>query len=172
MNATLYELPGPWGGHLAIVPRPRGGDWLEDEIRALGSAGVDVMVSSLTAGEVIEFHLASEERLCSALGMEWVSFPIEDRGVPSSPQATAELVQRVERALHEAKTVAMHCRAGIGRSSLLAACVLARSGVGVDEAFERIERSRGCPVPDTQEQRHWVVTFAKGVLGTAKRAAS
>jgi hypothetical protein len=32
MRAQLYWIEGPWAGHFAIVPRPRGGDWLEDEI--------------------------------------------------------------------------------------------------------------------------------------------
>ena len=34
MHTELYWIPGPWLGRLAIMPRPRGGDWLEDEIRS------------------------------------------------------------------------------------------------------------------------------------------
>jgi len=34
---------------LGIMPRPRGGDWLDDELQALGKAGVNVVVSLLTA---------------------------------------------------------------------------------------------------------------------------
>lgn len=30
MRATLYWIDGVWPGRLAIVPRPRGDDWLED----------------------------------------------------------------------------------------------------------------------------------------------
>jgi hypothetical protein len=36
---------------LAIVPRPRGGDWLEDEVAHIKRAGVDVLVSMLQADE-------------------------------------------------------------------------------------------------------------------------
>lgn len=32
---------------LAIVPRPRGDDWLDDEMVALREAGIDVVVSML-----------------------------------------------------------------------------------------------------------------------------
>jgi hypothetical protein len=172
MNATLYDVPGPWKGRLAIVPRPRGGDWLDEEIGALRSAGVGLLVSMLTPTEAAEFELNDEGALCLARGIDWISFPIVDRGVPASIEAMAEVVRRLERTLSQAKKVAIHCRAGIGRSSLLAACVLVSSGIGVDEAFGQVEASRGCPVPDTQEQREWVATFAKGVLGAAKRAAS
>ena len=168
----LHRLPGPWKGRLAVVPRPRGGDWLEDDIAALRAAGIDVLVSTLTNAEVVELGLAREEELARANGIEYVSFPIEDRGIPSSAPATAELAHRLARELSEGRTVAMHCRSGIGRSSLLAAAVLAVAGIGPDDAFARIEQARGCTVPDTAEQQTWVSTCAREVLGAAKRAAS
>ncbi|MEK7277475.1 MAG: hypothetical protein AAB427_09015 [Chloroflexota bacterium] len=47
---------------------------------------------------------------------------------------------------------------------MLAASLLAQSGIGVDKAFERIEKARGCPVPDTAEQRHWVEQFKAAAM--------
>ena len=48
----------------------------------------------------------------------------------------------------------IHCRQGIGRSSLLAAAVLEASSL--DEAWRRIAEARGRSVPDTPEQRAWL----------------
>ena len=45
---------------------------------------------------------------------------------------------------------------------MVAACVLLRAGMNVDDAFAEIERARGLAVPDTPQQREWVVTFAQG----------
>ena len=45
---------------LAIVPRPRGGDWLEDELDQMKRAGVDVLVSMLQVDEAVELGLSSE----------------------------------------------------------------------------------------------------------------
>ena len=53
----------------------------------------------------------------------------------------------------------IHCRAGIGRSSLIAACVLVRAGHDVNSAFDTIAKARGVEVPDTEAQRAWVSTF-------------
>ena len=51
----------------------------------------------------------------------------------------------------------IHCRAGIGRTSLVTAGVLLQAGFEPDEAFEHIGKARGMAVPDTDEQRDWVV---------------
>jgi protein-tyrosine phosphatase len=70
-------------------------------------------------------------------------------------------VRQLESKLAEGKKVAVHCRQGVGRSALLAACLLVGSGLDAEEAFERIRVSRGCAVPDTAEQRAWVAKFAR-----------
>jgi protein-tyrosine phosphatase len=104
-------------------------------------------------------ELSREPVLCEAKSIEFVSFPIVDRGVPMSMKETEQLVRRISAALADGKGVAIHCRAGIGRSSLMAACVLVRAGCDVDTAFAAIARARGLAVPDTDAQRAWVSTF-------------
>ncbi len=164
MRATVYWIEGPWRGRLAIVPRPRGGDWLEDEIVAWKQAGIEVVVSTLTPEEITELDIAREKAACEANGIRYIPFPITDRGVPASTAAAAGLVRRLEGDLAEGKTVAVHCRQGVGRSALLTACLLAATGIEVATAFERIRGARACPVPDTPGQREWVVRFAREFL--------
>lgn len=55
----------------------------------------------------------------------------------------------------------MHCRAGIGRSAIIAASLLALNGTDVDLAFKLVTEARGCPVPDTPEQKKWVEQFVR-----------
>lgn len=147
-------------GLLGIMPRPRGGDWLGDELQALAKAGVNVMVSLLTADEVADLGLEDEERLCGVCGLRFMSFPIPDRGVPFSIPEARRFFDLILDALWAGKAVAIHCRMGIGRSALVAACLLKSQGIGVAEAFAMISRARGFAVPDTKEQREWVEAFA------------
>jgi protein-tyrosine phosphatase len=161
MKAIIYPIDGPWPGRLTILPRPRGGDWLEDEVQAWRQAGVNTVVSALEANETEELGLAAEGELAQASGIEFVSYPIPDRGVPGSIRTTADLVRRLEMALGQGNTVAFHCRQGIGRSAILAACLLVLAGLDPAKAFERIAAARGCSVPDTQEQRNWVARFGR-----------
>lgn len=164
MQAELYWIAGPWPGRLAIVPRPRGGDWLEDEIASWRRVGIAAVVSTLTKEEISELDLDREGDFCRKAGIEWVAFPITDRSVPSSALAALELIRRLEQLLAQGQTIALHCRQGVGRSALLAACVLAASGVDPTAALERVATARGCAVPDTSEQREWVMRFTREAL--------
>lgn len=169
MRTELYWIAGAWLGRLAIMPRPRGGDRLEDEIQSWRRAGVDVVVSLLTAEEKTELNLAEEEALCRASGLGFVSFPIVDRGIPSSLEAFSEQVIKLADLLAIGKNVAVHCRQGIGRAALIAICLLVLSGVAPATTIERVSAARGCSVPEIPEQRQWIIDFANLRLAATSR---
>ena len=144
---------------LAISARPRGGEWLEGDIAAWRKAGVDLVVSLIDSDEEREFELALEAVRCRASGIAFISFPIKDRGVPNSPDATASLVDWVVSDLRRGLGVAIHCRHGIGRSGLIAGCVLRALGHTHETVFPILSRARGLPIPDTPAQAEWVRRF-------------
>jgi protein-tyrosine phosphatase len=164
MRPSIYWLDLRQRWRLAIMARPRAGDWLDDEVAGWRAERIDVVVGLLEREEIEELGLDQLPAACRAAGIEFVSFPIEDRGVPASVGATDRLVRRLCDALAGGKAVAVHCRAGIGRSSLIAACVLVRSGYDVNAAFETIAKARGVEVPDTEAQRAWVSAFLSATL--------
>jgi len=169
MRTELYWMAGPWPGRLGIMPRPRGGDWLEGEIQSWRRSGVDVVVSLLTREEQTEMNLLDEEAICRANGIEYVSFPIVDRSVPSSAEVFSEQMIKLAEQLANGKNVAVHCRQGIGRAALVAICLLVLSGIEPAIAIERVGAARGCSVPETPEQRRWITDFARSlVTGSSK----
>jgi protein-tyrosine phosphatase len=168
MKPSIYWIPGPWAGRLAILARPRGNDWLSDEVEGWHDAGVQVVVSLLTQPETSELGLEDEGRLVDASGLRFISFPIEDYSVPSSTNALSHLVSQLAELLDRGETVGIHCRGGIGRSSIVAACLLLTEGQTVKTAFEQIETARGRPVPDTIAQRNWVDDFARVSLNAGR----
>jgi hypothetical protein len=63
---------------------PRGRDWLEDEIRAWRSAGLNAVVSLLTPDEMDDLGLQREGEVCQKNALEFLSLPIIDRSVPAA----------------------------------------------------------------------------------------
>lgn len=158
MKTDIYWIQAPIPGDLGIMARPRGGDWLETEIKELRHVGVHTFVSLLEYFETAHLDLQEEAALAQRHGLEFISFPITDRDVPQSKVATRQLIKGLLDRLAEGKKIVIHCRMGIGRSSLIAAAILLRAidGIDAEQAFRLIEESRGLPVPDTPAQRQWV----------------
>jgi len=152
----IYWIKASGPGKLAVMPRPRGGDWLEDEIRGLKRSGIDILVSLLTPEEESFLGLEEEGAQAHAHGLAFFSHPVPDRDVPASPKETWALAARLADRFAAGKKIAVHCRMGIGRSPLLLACILVSRGVEPDDAWKAIGTARGFPVPDTVEQRDWL----------------
>lgn len=155
MRPNLFTIPNPASGTLSTMPRPRGGDWLDDEMAALRAAGVDMLVCLLTRSEQDDLDLRDEREAAGRAGLGFRHLPIVDLGVPE-PERVVSLVAELVARLTAGGHVVVHCRAGIGRSSLIAAMVLVRLGMDVEVAWEVIAAARGVPVPETDEQRRWV----------------
>lgn len=148
---------------LATMPRPRGNDWLEDEITSYKKSGVDVVVSLLEQSEIYELEIESEEFWCNEKGITFLSYPIGDRQTPKSFTETLEFVRKLQNFIIKGKKIAIHCRQGIGRASLIAVSLLVLQGYSVENAFGKITEARGCQVPDTQEQIDWVKSFTQKI---------
>jgi protein-tyrosine phosphatase len=157
MKPEIYWIETDLGYRIATMPRPRGEDWLRDEISHLKEDSLDHLVSLLTEDEIELYSLEQEGDMCSEFGIEFTSFPIDDHNTPDSKIRAVEVADRLKADLVAGRSVAVHCFAGIGRSSLMAALVLVRCGLDANVAFAAISKVRGIQVPDTDAQREWVV---------------
>lgn len=161
-NPTMKHFPIdiPSGGRLVILPRPRGGDWLETDIRRWRSDGIEAIISLLEPAEARDLGLEDEVGLLADNGLDAHSFPIADRNVPASNDAFLSFLNSLKVTLGPGHTTGVHCRQGIGRSGLLAVAVLMHFGRDVRSAIDEVSKARGIPVPETEAQRRWLETFA------------
>jgi protein-tyrosine phosphatase len=166
MGMRLYWVNGPWPGRVALAARPRGEDWLEDEVANWRGVEIDTVLSLLTPEEEKELGLSEEANQVRRMGMEFLSLPIHDRQVPQSESQVKTTLERLDGDLSSGKNVLVHCRQGIGRTGLLAASLLITKGLSAGAAVDTVSAARGMQIPETPEQRQWIDHYAASLAGT------
>jgi protein-tyrosine phosphatase len=164
VGTQFYWVSGPWNGKLALIPRPRGGDWLHDEVAGWREAGISSVLSLLTPDEERDLELRKEAVEVRNLGLEFASLPIPDRQVPPSETKLTQALEDVNRMLSAGRNVLVHCRQGVGRSGLVAACLLIKNGISPGAAIDTVSAARGVAIPETAEQRDWIERYAPALI--------
>ncbi len=154
MKPSIYPVVSDNPGQLFIMPKPSG-EWLQEDITHYRSMGVDTVISMLETDEISELSLQKEGYFCADNNLKFINFPIPDRGLPDFDKFKV-LVTTVTERLRNDEGVAVHCRAGIGRSGMLVCCALAAFIGSAENAIEIVSKARGVQVPDTQEQRDFI----------------
>jgi protein-tyrosine phosphatase len=155
----IYWVQDGQAPRLAIVSRPHGNDVLRDDLAELRAGGIDILVSFLPGFEAEELGLTDEAKVAGEVGLEFILYPIIDRTVPTDIPGFRDLVNRLADQVRAGRRVGAHCRGCIGRSTVLIASIMIALGADPELALEQITRSRGFAVPDTPEQRAWILDF-------------
>jgi protein-tyrosine phosphatase len=147
---------------LAIVARPRGTEWLEEEMAILKRDGIDTLVSLLEPHEAEWLGLEEERAAAEKAGLEFLNFPIPDTEVPPDFYRFRAFVSNLAARLRDGQRIGVHCRGSIGRATVTGACTLIHLGWKPEEALRAVEATRGCSVPDTDEQQRWIMAYEAG----------
>ncbi|MGB5131174.1 MAG: ADP-ribosylglycohydrolase family protein [Steroidobacteraceae bacterium] len=144
-------------------PAGGSGDAAQERLQKLLAAGIDCFIDLTEPGERDGY-----ERLLTGPGSRnaviYIRKPIRDHGLPKSPEQMEEVLDELDSAVAGGRRVYLHCRAGIGRTNLVAGCWLAGGGLTGEAALARLNelwrqsaRSQSWPtVPETEAQREYV----------------
>ncbi|MCF6406439.1 dual specificity protein phosphatase family protein [Chitinophaga filiformis] len=138
------------------MARPRGNEWLEEELLSIKKQGTKVIVSLLEKDEILELGLERQATLCAKHGIEYLHFPIPDRSIPDNEKNVQHFIRQVKERIDRGDCTVVHCRMGIGRSSIIAGCLMVQDGFKPDDVCSYISKIRGLRVPDTDEQENWL----------------
>jgi atypical dual specificity phosphatase len=140
-------------GRLAGTPRPGIVVELDRDLAALQRVGVTVLIS-LTCTPVDNTALGH-------YGIRHLWSPIRDMAAPSIPQAVG-LCREIEQSLVQGEVIAVHCRAGLGRTGTILAAYLIWEGQDALGALESARRINPQWVQST-EQVEFLEAFASAV---------
>lgn len=157
MNPDIYEIQLIGNGSLSAMAKPDSSECIDDVFAAIANRGTNRIVSLLETSEALEAGLGSEQQLAEKYEMEFVHFPIRDRGLPQSHEDYLSFTKRLYNDAAGGLDIVVHCWAGIGRTGMVTAGVLLHCGFEPLAAIEHISKKRGVAVPDTQEQIDWVI---------------
>ena len=157
--SDIFWIDGDPAPGLAIVARPRGTDRLDDEMLRLKRGGIDTLVSLLERREAEWLGLEDEQTAAEKVGIGFLSHPIPDTQVPISLAGFRAFVRDLADRLRKGERIGVHCRGSIGRATVTAACTLIHLGWKPADALVAVEATRGCPVPDTEQQRAWIMAY-------------
>ena len=146
-----WAIPGLLGG----MQQPGLLGNVQEDIAALKEFGVAVIVN------LTEKPLYTNE--LEALGLRSVHFPIPDMGVPEF-QPSLDLCRRISAWIDLGQCTVLHCRAGLGRTGTIIACVLVYRGQGAIQAIETVRKINPRYI-QTDQQLAFVEQFANSLPG-------
>ncbi|MBX3703320.1 MAG: ADP-ribosylglycohydrolase family protein [Steroidobacteraceae bacterium] len=146
-------------------------------LRRLLDAGIDCFIDLTEPGERQPYESFLPGPY-SSRPVVYQRLPIRDHGLPRSPAEMQEILDELDAALAEGRCVYLHCRAGIGRTNLVAGCWFAAAGIAGDVALARLNarwqgsaRAQSWPtVPETDAQSDYVRGWQP--LGPPRRDAA
>lgn len=136
------------------------GAWERDldlDVQAIADWGAAAVVTLI---EDHEFELLEVEGLGDAVRarhMDWLHLPIRDVSVPSPAFETSWKAagEGLRARLRDGFDVVVHCRGGLGRAGMIAACLLVELGADAKDAIQNVRAVRPGAI-ETREQERYV----------------
>ncbi len=134
-----------------------------------------VLVSLLEPAELRLLGIQDLHERARDRGLRVLVFAIPDGGVPASMDDTVALVAQIVDAAAELYNVVIHCRGGLGRTGLVAACCVVALGHSPDEAMRAVRASRQGAIESASQERfveRFAIAWAASPHAAVARGAS
>ncbi|HET9158911.1 MAG TPA: dual specificity protein phosphatase family protein [Myxococcaceae bacterium] len=138
-------------------------DWIDERLAVGGSFPMEAAEQLARREDIravvdLRIERCDDEAILRLHGLEFLHLPTEDC-CAIAPRMIDDGVAFARGHLDAGRRVLIHCEHGIGRSALLALCILVAGGVGPLDAMNRLKAARpvASPAPEQLEAfRTWV----------------
>lgn len=143
-----YGIAGQWDRDLDT-----------DLARLVDEYDTRVLVSLLADHEYEKYGIADLESTAAKHGVEFLRLPIRDGGIPPAMDDAVVFVEKILDRLTAPGTVVVHCRGGLGRTGLIAACCLTTVGHPAEQAMAITRQARSGAI-ENPDQEAFIADFA------------
>lgn len=159
------DLPAGIAGALWLGPMPGRLRPLADDLADLTQQGI-ARIICLTPAEEIRLKSPDYAARQSDLGIPVTRFPIGDFGVPDDGGGLKALAEEAARDLNAGRELFVHCAAGIGRTGMVATCILVALGLSGAEAVAAVAAAGSGP--ETEVQQQMVARYAEEAVHSGR----
>ena len=155
----LCRCPGTRHGDTGDADATATAERLASDLDKVAAHGMSSLLSLIDAPERARTGVPDlPQRACDA-GLAWHEWPIVDLSVPDAGCSGAfeALLDDLSRMLDDGQGIAIHCRAGLGRSGLVAASLLVRRGVMPTNAIQTVRNCRPGAI-ETADQEAFITS--------------
>lgn len=164
---------GLWPGRLGLTfaPGKKGGSVYQpgvthdrsvtEDMQTLAQQGTNVIAPLI---EDFEFDLLGMDGYHDAAAthlIEIAPYPIPDQHAPHDPRDFAAYIDELMTHLLDGRSVVVHCRGGLGRAGLTAACLLVQGGLNPEDAIALVRDTRSPHAIETAQQEQFIHDFAR-----------
>jgi protein-tyrosine phosphatase len=154
-KVLLCACPGRWG----TASRDGFDDAVAQDLARLAAAGANGLVSLVEADELPGGRDGYAAAVAAA-GLCWAHLPIRDFGTPDADFSRGWRELALLERLSRAESWVVHCRAGLGRTGLVASRLLIEAGAAPAAAIARIRREHAAGAVETRAQSDYLFNLA------------
>ena len=144
----------------------RGRQWqrvLDDDLAAIHAAHISTVVSLISLPEMKKLGVPDLPAQVVQHKLQWLQLVIEDFGTPdlNALESWQQIKESILAALARRETVLLHCAAGLGRTGMMAACLLVACGQTPAAAIAQVRAARPGTI-ETEAQAAFIQDVRQG----------
>ena len=158
----LLQIPSDAPGKVYLHSMPGRNENWEDFIGAATATRLSDIVCLTAIDEIAEKSPTYEKAPRDDFPYTTHCFPIPDLGVPEDGDDFFLFIVSVAKFVREGRHILIHCGAGIGRTGMVASCLLLALGCSVEEVRDAVT-SAGSDPAETADQCSFVHKLASQI---------
>ncbi|MFC4636885.1 cyclin-dependent kinase inhibitor 3 family protein [Deinococcus hohokamensis] len=138
---------------------------LQADMQTLMFEGAHVIAPLIEPFEYGILGIERYDEVAGASGLSVAAYPIPDGRAPVDSAGFGAYLEGLLEHLLNGQVVVVHCRGGLGRAGLVAACLLVQMGLDPDASIRLVRHTRSPHAIETAEQEAFVQHFAGQLSG-------
>lgn len=146
-----HSVETPGGGRIGLTAFPQ-----LHELQDFRIWRVTALVTLVEARELAFLGSKDLGKMAASYGLAWHHLPVSDMAAPDAAfeRLWAQSGPALRKTLRGGGKIIVHCRAGLGRTGMIAARLLVEMGISPDKAIAAVRAARPGAIETAEQEEH------------------